>query len=105
MKEEQFNWLEFIYRDKLGREIECDELEILLRHPDYKVVQKDRVGQYVISTVWLGVPFGAKGDQYFETLVFDENNPEGDRIIDCHRYKNLKQAEEGHMEILKDYSY
>lgn len=100
MEEERW-WNQHVYRDKLGREIEADELEILLRHPEYKIIQQEHLGPYFISTVWLGVPYGLGALQYFETMVFKDDDDMDERILECTRYCTMKEAEQGHEEVMK----
>jgi hypothetical protein len=105
----EFTWEPMVYRNKLGRIIEADELEILLRDNEYRVIKQDVVGPYFISTVWLGVPFGM-GTEYFETIVFE--TPEGAKdprekpgdLLELYRYATIKEAEEGHDEVVKEWS-
>jgi len=99
---QEINWEVTPYRDKFGRQIECDELEVLLRDPEYKIVKQEMVGQYFVSTVWLGVPHGFPNSQYFETMVFEP--PEGTKDprrnlgkeLECVRYEDWINAEKGH---------
>lgn len=96
------------YRNKLGDIIEADEMEILLRDKEYRVIGQDRIDNYLISTVWLGVPHDM-GEAYFETVItkipkdsIDTTEGKGfDVEIDIHRYSTLNEAEEGHAEIVK----
>lgn len=96
---DEFTWERSVYRDKFGRIIQADELECLLRNPEYSIVKQDWLGEVLISTVWLGVPFDM-GISYFETLVYDSKKPKGERQLDLERYENLWQAEKGHTEVL-----
>lgn len=96
------------YRDKEGKELSIDELEPLLRDPDYKIIKQEQIGKYFISTVWLGVPHGM-GCHYFETMVF--LTPEGaedpreslGESLDCYRYCTQKEAIEGHLEVVNEW--
>lgn len=93
------------YRDKLGREIETDELELLLRDKDYKFIAQEQVGKFWVSTVWLGVPHDWPANKYFETIVFLTNGNEvlyGDSC-DLRRYETLMEAEQGHKEVVEEY--
>ncbi len=102
------DWDEIIYRNKLGNRIEADEMEILFRHKDYKIVGQDKVGNYFVSTVWLGVPH--LGGAYFETMVTvlpkggtdPRESGEFGKEIDIYRYHSLKEAEEGHEKVVKN---
>ena len=96
------------YRDKEGKELEIEELEPLLRDPDYKVIKQEQLGKYFISTVWLGIPHGV-GYHYFETMVF--LTPEGvedpreslGETIQCYRYCTKEEALKGHEEVIKEW--
>ena len=93
-----------MYRDKIGREIQYDELEVLICHPGYKIVKQEQLGPYFISTVWLGVPHGLDRSCYFETMVFTEYTEYveiGEQIMECTRYYTLKEAEEGHENVVR----
>lgn len=101
---DEFSW-ETEYRDKFGRIIGCDEMEVLLRNNEYRIVKQDIVGDYSVSTVWLGVPEDM-GTRYFETCVFKclEKDPlkvDYSEELDCRRYENISQAEVGHAEMVK----
>lgn len=102
MEDETFNWETCVYRDKLGRQIESDELEILLRDKEYKIVAQDTLDKYLISTVWLGVPFGM-GTEYFETVIWDTEAKQGERMVECVRYLNVVEAEKGHKEVVQEW--
>lgn len=97
MNNDEFTWDRTVYRDKFGRVIQADELECLLRNPEYRIVKQDWIGLYLVSTVWLGVPYDM-GISYFETIVFGKYP--ADKILDLQRYENLWQAEKGHEEVL-----
>lgn len=111
IQEETFNWEKIVYRDKLGRPIETDELDLLLRNREYVVVKQDVVNNYFVSTIWLGVPFGLGigAHQYFETIVFDIPPTIKDpykttgEILEIYRYHNLVEAEAGHEEVIKEW--
>jgi hypothetical protein len=99
------------YKDKLGRIIESDELEVLLRNNEYRVVKQEMVGRYFVSTVWLGVPYGIPPRDYFETMVWKQRNtkddPRGRRNFgeeeECVRYETMNEAEVGHEEMVQEY--
>jgi len=97
MEEGEPWWNQHVHRDKLGREIQADELEVLLRNPEYKIVKQEQMGAEFISTVWLGVPHGLAALHYFQTTTFDANREEQE----CVRYSNLTEAEEGHETVVE----
>jgi hypothetical protein len=96
------------YLDKEGKEISIEELEPLLRHPDYKVIKQEKLGKYFISTVWLGVPYNM-GIDYFETMVFLTPDGAGDprehlgKTLDCYRYCTKQEAIIGHQEVVEEW--
>ena len=96
------------YRDKEGNELAIEELEPLLRDPDYKVIKQQQIDKYFISTVWLGVPHGM-GCHYFETMVFltpeDAEDPRESlgKTLDCYRYCTKEEAILGHEEVVKEW--
>jgi hypothetical protein len=102
---------ELRYKDKLGRIIESDELEVLLRNNEYRVVKQEMVGTYFVSTVWLGVPYGIPPTQYFETMVWKQRNAKDDprekrnfgEIEELMRYETMNEAQVGHEEIVQEY--
>lgn len=97
----EFSW-ESQYRDKFGRIIECDELEILMRNQEYRIVKAEMIGKHYISTVWLPIAHGVEQNENFETVVF--RPPAGTKdprknlglVLDCARYYDMTEAEEGH---------
>jgi hypothetical protein len=93
----EFSWEPTVYRNKLGRIIEADELDILLRDREYAVVNIESVGPYLVSTAWLGVP--DMSGAYFETVVFDNV---GDSL-ELYRYATIKEAEEGHKRVVREW--
>lgn len=93
---QEINWEMNPYRDKMGRQIESDELEILMRDDEYRIVEQTQLGKVFISTVWLGVPYGM---DYFETCMFCEG-----KVSEIEaRYQTWNEAIEGHKEIVNRY--
>lgn len=78
-------------------------LDKLLSDPDYKIVGKTDVGDYEVSTVWLGVDhnFGDGKPIIFETMVFAKGT-KGDVSYDewCWRYSTLEEAKDAHESIV-----
>jgi hypothetical protein len=102
--ENTYGW-ESDYKDKFGRPIGADELELLLRNKEYTVIKQETVGDVFISTAWLGVAFDM-GQSFFETLVCeaDKNSDCGfdcNKLLDCERYDDISQAEVGHAKMVK----
>lgn len=67
-------------------------------HHTDKIVQQDTIGDYWVSTVFLGFDHNWVDDGpplIFETMVFE--GPQGDRSdISCQRYSTWEMALEGH---------
>lgn len=91
--------LRFYNRD--GRPIDVDEWSVLRRNHDYTRVAQEFVGDYFVSTVWLGYDATLSYDGthiIFETMIFDrgKNNADPYDDIYCKRYTNDKDAVIGH---------
>lgn len=89
--------------DRDGQPISLERLEQLLADRDYRVVARDEVGPYLVSTVWLGVDhrFGEGAPVIFETMVFahggdDDLGPD----LDQRRYCTEAEARAGHDETV-----
>lgn len=71
----------------------------LYRDDDYKRVAVDRVGDAMVSTVWLGLdhagPFGG-GPDIFETMVFGGKHSSWQR-----RYATEEAAVQGHAQVVE----
>lgn len=99
------------YHDKLGNEIDHDTWAQLCENKNYRIVQQDVVDKYFISTIWLGIshsdlrnPNILEGfNAYFETMVFDNIDKETGGIKEIYRYRSLKDAQEGHEELVNEY--
>lgn len=85
--------------DREGKPIGMRDWGRLLGDREYRVVAKDTVGAYEVSTVWLGVDHGFSGGPpvIFETMVFGAGHP-GD--LDCWRYCTEAEAQRGHAEVV-----
>lgn len=75
----------------------------------YRRVAEDRVGEYRISTVWVGVDAGAdrirRAPLIFETMVFDlsgeiETPPAPELIPAVTRYPTAQDAQAGHDRVV-----
>ena len=87
---------EIEYYDRKGLRITLEEFSKLCKDLDYKRVKQEHVGNYWISTVWLGMnhTWGSGAPLIFETMVF-----EGDNIAeetDMERYTTEEEALAGH---------
>jgi hypothetical protein len=88
-----------LYFDKDGEPLTLWQWVRKFEDPDYRNVARDIVGDYLVSTVWLGVNYSHTGGKLtFETMVFDTSRQEDDRIVDGYisRYGTLEAAEAGH---------
>jgi len=92
------------YYDRQGHPITVAKLELLCRDPAYRVVARDRVGVYLVSTVWLGLDhsLGRGPLLIFETMVFASPECADDFALDltCDRYSTEDQAVQGHQDMV-----
>lgn len=88
-----------VFKDRKGSQITREEWIELVHKPDQRIVNQQRVGDFFISTVWLGLPVGMYLEDYFETMVFSEPL----EILDCLRYSTLEQAQAGHKAVVKEW--
>lgn len=65
------------YFDRRGNELSMREWTMLFQDRDYQIVRQDHVGDYFVSTVWLGLDhsFTTDSRQIFETMVFNQSKP------------------------------
>lgn len=98
------------YRDKDGKRITIEQLEVLLQDDNYRVVVQDKIGPYFFSTVWMGVPHGCRDPyDYFETIVFltpeGANDPREElgKTLDCYRYHSYEEALVGHYQVVDEW--
>jgi hypothetical protein len=93
-----------MFKDKNGNKISLEQFADYMEDTnDYKKVKRELIGDYFISTVWLGVEHF--NGMYFETMVFlksdIENGNWGD--IEMFRYATLQEAIAGHEEVTNKY--
>lgn len=81
------------YRDRDGNIITLEKAIYLYRSQEYKVIQREEIGKYIVSTIWN--PFYA--DFLFETMIFAEDWHE----LGCWRYSTEPEALEGHDRAVK----
>lgn len=86
------------YYDRQGNQITDQEYYTLFSDPEYQSIGKTVVGNYMISTVWLGLDHGYTGrPMIFETMVFpDETWDE----VECERYATEDAAIRGHFKMV-----
>jgi hypothetical protein len=90
-----------MYYDRKGKPITQDEWRRLFSDKKYQVLKQTKVGDRLVSTVWLGLNnnFGAGGMPIiFETLVLDDSCGEDDAA----RYSTEAQAMRGHKEFVRE---
>lgn len=88
-----------LFYDKQGKPLAIERADELLGDMKYKQVALDKIGPYVVSTVWLGVDHGWDRDRppvIFETMVF---GPHYIGEIDVTRYRTEDEARTGHEEV------
>ena len=94
---------ELIYRDKDGKEISLERFIELFEDMQYRVIGRTRVGSFLVSTVWLGIPHPGglpfALNRYFESMTFDVEGNEHT----MQRYETLGEAKLGHEEMVKAY--
>jgi hypothetical protein len=94
--------MELYILDEHNNPVLCDDLikfGQFMEKSERRVVSKTQIGEYVVSTVFLGVDHGYHGDKVpvlFETAIFGQ-----DETIIVRRYCSWKQAEKGHLHTCK----
>jgi hypothetical protein len=104
-----------MYYDRDGNPISHDEWIRLWSNNAYKIIRRDTVGGYDVSTVWLGLDhgFGRGRPLIFETMVFEAEptwHPAsasfpgywGRRDYDQRRYSTEADALAGHAAISEE---
>ena len=88
-----------LYYDRKGKKITQQEWSKLFSNRKYQVLKQTKVGDLLVSTVWLGLnhAFGGGKPMIFETLVLHEDNHEDDGT----RYSTEAEALEGHKHYVK----
>lgn len=88
--------------NRLSEPISMREYFHLLAIPGYRIVKQEHIGDYFVSTVWLGLNHGYSGSVLiFETMVFNQNPPENyeNYHLPQERYATEQQAFQGHAKI------
>src|SRR5690348_11829956 len=87
--------------DKNGKPLSLMAWATLLEDRDYKRVASSQIGQYLISTVWLGLNHNYDGGKplIFETMVFGPDDEEY-----TERYSTEAEALAGHKRAVKIYT-
>lgn len=96
------------YFDKEGKPIDLMTWGRLFEDENYKVIKQQQIGDYLISTVWMGVDYNFNRFfdkdsplHIFETMVFSKKDKDAD--LDQERYSTLEEAKAGHEELVKKY--
>lgn len=92
------------YYDRQGQPIDLYTWGRLLEDHEYKVIEHTMVGQWLVSTVWLGLDHNhwGKPPLIFETMVFDGAVPGRDmyREWEVRRYATEEDARRGHSDMV-----
>jgi hypothetical protein len=89
------------YYDRKGNEISMVRWSMLWRKNTYLIIKQEHVGDYWISTVWLGINHNFMRDGpplIFETMVF--KGKESD--LASERYSTEEEALAGHERIKQE---
>ena len=95
-----------IFFDMDGKPIDAGEFRRLFAGKE-RLLKQEMVGDYWVSTVWLGLDHGFRPDPaaplIFETMVFDAKPTKiaggsSDRF--CARYATRKHALDGHVKVV-----
>lgn len=80
------------YYDRAGNPITLTQWSRLMEDNDYRIIARDRVGDLLISTIWLGLNHNHWGGRplVYETMVF------GDDELETERYQTEAEAILGH---------
>lgn len=93
------------YFDRRGNPLTLREWTMLCALKQrYRVLKQEYVGEYWVSTVWLGLDhgFGDGAPLIFETMVFDHSQPGRESLndLDMQRYSTEQQALAGHQDVV-----
>lgn len=91
-----------LYYDRAGKPVSREVFAVLFDNMQYRQVGLDKIGDVMISTVWLGInhQFNSDGPPIvFETLVTGVND--GDE--EMYRYATDEEARRGHAALVAKY--
>lgn len=99
--------LKIHYYDKNGESISNGVYFQLSSDPAYRIIKKETLGRWKVSTVWLGMDHNFSDDGnplIFETMVFP-NKGDGMEFSEdyCQRYSTEEEAIKGHEEAVEKY--
>lgn len=86
-----------LYCDRNGQPLTRDDFGRLFEDGKSRVVQQDTIGEFFVSTVWLGIEHGDDEQGrplIFETMVFPD-----ERFVD--RYATESEALAGHLRAIE----
>ena len=94
------------YYDRHGNPIDRDCWDVRFEDPEYRRVKKDKIDNYIISTVWIGFDLNfdrSRKPLIFETMVFKYKLGEWGDEIEMRRYSTLQEAKKGHDRMCEVY--
>lgn len=89
-----------LHYDYEGNPIGLGDWAMLFEDVENRIVRQDKVGEYFVSTVWIGIDYRFIGDGpplIFETMVFDADGSERDIA----RYSSEEEALKGHAAMVE----
>jgi hypothetical protein len=87
-----------LYHDRAGNPLTMGRFIDLNRDLSYKILRKTRVGQYEVSTVWLGITADIyPPPRVFETVIFGPAHP----LDFQERYVTNAEAYAGHERVVE----
>lgn len=103
-EDERWSLIDGHHYDRSGNPISFRDWARLIAYSKgnpYKRVAEDTIGDYWVSTVWLGMNhnFGDGPPLIFETMVFNQATGESD--LECKRYPDEIEAMRGHNEMVE----
>lgn len=93
--------------DRDGNPISMERWRELYADRDYVIVKQEDIDEgHWLSTVWLGLDHGWGGTlKIFESMIFNKD-PNGDsdwQDLECRRYSTLREAQEGHEALKREW--
>lgn len=91
-----------VFYDRDGKTIDLITWSELHSNMEYRVVEQSIIGDYLVSTVWLGIDhsFGDGPLKIFETMIFKKDDDEMQDLY-CVRYSTDLDAVTGHAEAIE----
>jgi len=85
------------YFDRQGKPIELMDWACKVEDKKYKVILQEEIGDYFISTIWIGLCFISSERNkplIFETMIFSDDDDDLNNYQE--RYETEQQAIDGH---------